>query len=44
MVHLETLSSRRQFILNYFGESFDPENGDGAKNDDNMKFPSPSWN
>ena len=42
VAYAETLSSRRQFILNYFGESFDPENGDGAKNDDNMKFPSPS--
>ena len=40
VAYAETLSSRRQFILNYFGESFDPENGDGAKNDDNMKFPS----
>ena len=39
VAYAETLSSRRQFILNYFGESFDPENGDGAKNDDNMKFP-----
>ena len=27
----------------YFGESFDPENGDGAKNDDNMRYPSPSF-
>jgi ATP-dependent DNA helicase RecQ len=42
VAYAETLSSRRQFILNYFGESFDPENGDGAKNDDNMKFPSTS--
>ena len=42
VAYAETLSSRRQFILNYFGESFDPENGDGAKNDDNMKFPTTS--
>ncbi len=42
VAYSETSMSRRQFILNYFGESFDPEKGDGAKNDDNMKYPSPS--
>ena len=29
--------SRRKFLLNYFGESFDEINGDGAMMDDNMK-------
>ena len=43
VAYSETLMSRRQFILNYFGESFDPEKGDGAKNDDNMRYPSPSF-
>tara|TARA_B100001741_G_scaffold57020_1_gene44634 strand:- start:1586 stop:3766 length:2181 start_codon:yes stop_codon:yes gene_type:complete len=43
VAYSEILTSRRQFILNYFGESFDPENGDGAKNDDNMRYPSPSF-
>ncbi len=35
----ETSISRRKFILHYFGEEFDSENGDGADMDDNMRFP-----
>ena len=35
----ETSMSRRKFLLNYFGESFDEINGDGAMMDDNMKSP-----
>ena len=37
--YAETSMSRRKFILNYFGESFDEVNGDGAKMDDNMTNP-----
>jgi ATP-dependent DNA helicase RecQ len=29
--YAETSMSRRQYILYYFGENFDPINGDGAK-------------
>ena len=39
--YAETSISRRQFILHYFGESFDPINGEGAKNDDNVRNPKP---
>tara|TARA_B100000768_G_scaffold181351_1_gene203954 strand:+ start:4446 stop:6641 length:2196 start_codon:yes stop_codon:yes gene_type:complete len=35
----ETSMSRRKFLLNYFGEKFDENNGEGAKMDDNMKNP-----
>jgi len=35
----ETSMSRRKFILHYFGEEFDSENGDGADMDDNMRNP-----
>jgi ATP-dependent DNA helicase RecQ len=35
----ETSISRRKFILHYFGEEFDSENGDGADMDDNMRYP-----
>jgi len=31
--------SRRKFILHYFGEEFDGENGDGADMDDNTRNP-----
>ncbi|SCX93319.1 ATP-dependent DNA helicase RecQ [Nonlabens sp. Hel1_33_55] len=37
----ETSMSRRQFILHYFGEEFDPETGDGGDMDDNMRNPKP---
>ena len=37
--YAETSMSRRKFILNYFGESFDEVNGEGAKMDDNMTNP-----
>ena len=35
----ETSISRRKFILHYFGEEFDNENGLGGDMDDNMRFP-----
>ena len=37
--YAETSMSRRKFMLNYFGESFDEVNGEGAKMDDNMTNP-----
>ncbi|WP_092736197.1 DNA helicase RecQ [Riemerella columbipharyngis] len=37
--YAETSMSRRQYILYYFGESFDPVNGAGAKMDDNSANP-----
>ena len=37
--YAETSMSRRQYILYYFGEQFDPENGDGAKMCDNSVNP-----
>ena len=37
----ETSISRRKFILHYFGEHFDSENGEGADMDDNVRFPKP---
>ena len=37
--YAETSISRRKFILHYFGEEFDSENGEGADMDDNMRFP-----
>jgi ATP-dependent DNA helicase RecQ len=33
--------SRRKFLLHYFGEEFDGENGDGADMDDNVRNPKP---
>jgi len=39
--YAETSISRRQFILHYFGEDFDPLNGEGAENDDNFRNPKP---
>ena len=39
--YAETSISRRQFLLHYFGEDFDPLNGDGAQNDDNTRNPRP---
>ncbi len=35
----ETSMNRRKFILHYFGEEFDEENGPGAENDDNTRHP-----
>lgn len=37
--YAETSMSRRQYILYYFGENFDPVNGDGAKMCDNSSNP-----
>ncbi|WKS94526.1 DNA helicase RecQ [Riemerella columbina] len=37
--YAETSMSRRQYILYYFGETFDPINGAGAKMDDNSLNP-----
>ena len=37
--YAETSMSRRQYILNYFGEQFDPVNGDGAMMCDNSVNP-----
>lgn len=37
--YAETSMSRRQYLLYYFGEIFDPEKGDGAKMDDNSVNP-----
>ncbi|WP_311327144.1 DNA helicase RecQ [Capnocytophaga sputigena] len=40
VAYAETSSSRRKFILHYFGEEFDEVNGEGATNmDDNVRFP-----
>ena len=39
VAYAETSSSRRKFILHYFGEEFDEINGEGAKMDDNVRFP-----
>jgi ATP-dependent DNA helicase RecQ len=37
----ETSMSRRQYILHYFGEEFDPSTGLGGDMDDNMRNPKP---
>ena len=37
--YAETSMSRRQYLLYYFGEEFDPIHGDGAKMDDNSVNP-----
>lgn len=39
IAYAETAMNRRKFILHYFGEQFDAENGPGAKNDDNSQNP-----
>lgn len=39
IAYAETAMNRRKFILHYFGEEFDEENGPGAKNDDNSQNP-----
>lgn len=39
VAYAETSSSRRKYILHYFGEDFDEVNGEGADMDDNVRFP-----
>lgn len=39
VAYAETSISRRKFILHYFGEEFDSENGEGADMDDNVRNP-----
>ena len=39
VAYAETSISRRKFILHYFGEDFDNENGEGGDMDDNMRNP-----
>ena len=39
VAYAETSMSRRKFLLHYFGEEFDGENGDGADMDDNVRNP-----
>ena len=39
VAYAETSMSRRKFLLHYFGEEFDSENGDGADMDDNVRNP-----
>ncbi len=41
VAYAETSISRRKFLLHYFGEEFDGENGDGADMDDNVRNPKP---
>jgi ATP-dependent DNA helicase RecQ len=41
VAYAETSLSRRKFLLHYFGEEFDEENGDGADMDDNVRNPKP---
>ena len=39
MAYAETATSRRKFLLHYFGEEFDEVNGPGAKHCDNTHNP-----
>ncbi len=39
--YAESSMSRRQYILHYFGEEFDPATGEGGDMDDNMRNPKP---
>lgn len=39
VAYAETSSSRRKYILHYFGEEFDEVNGEGADMDDNVRYP-----
>jgi len=41
VAYAETAMSRRKFLLHYFGEEFDEEEGAGAKMDDNAVNPRP---
>jgi ATP-dependent DNA helicase RecQ len=41
VAYAETSMSRRKFILHYFGEEFDENNGLGADMDDNSRNPKP---
>ena len=41
VAYAETSMSRRKFILHYFGEDFDENNGLGADMDDNSRNPKP---
>ena len=41
MAYAETATSRRKFLLHYFGEEFDEVNGPGAMNCDNSENPPP---
>lgn len=39
VAYAETSMSRRKYLLHYFGEEFNEENGEGAKMDDNSLHP-----
>ena len=39
VAYAETSMSRRKYLLHYFGEEFDENNGEGADMDDNMRNP-----
>ncbi len=39
VAYAETSMSRRKYLLHYFGEEFDAENGEGADMDDNVRNP-----
>ncbi len=39
IAYAETAMSRRQYLLHYFGEQWDPVNGEGAGMDDNSRNP-----
>ncbi|OXA92240.1 DNA helicase RecQ [Flavobacterium hercynium] len=39
VAYAETSMSRRKFLLHYFGEEYDSENGEGADMDDNVRNP-----
>jgi ATP-dependent DNA helicase RecQ len=39
VAYAETSVSRRQFLLHYFGEKFDPATGEGGDMDDNVRNP-----
>ena len=42
--YCQTSISRRKYLLNYFGEYFDSENGEGRLMDDNMRNPKQKLN